>query len=365
MQYGPEMSNDKDQNTMINAKPVENWLFLSAFMVLAMAVIGAVTRLTESGLSMVEWRPLVGMIPPLNDADWTRVFDLYRDTPEFAHKNSWMELADFKAIFFWEWLHRFWGRMIGIVYALPLLYFWVRKQIPRGYGFKLLVGLLLGGAQGLMGWYMVKSGLIDRPSVSHYRLAAHLSLAFLIFGYLLWLAFDLQSLNNRNKKNCIPRENGDLKTIEKDSRFRGKNKNELFCLKRHSWITMFFVCTTIIWGAFVAGLDGGMVYNSWPLMGGHLVPPDVTGLSSLHVNPAAVQFFHRWIAVITGCVALSFAWRVKSYVLALAIFLQIGLGLTTLLTQVFLPVAALHQAGAFFIFAAMIYQLQGLHKKAA
>lgn len=322
---------------MINIKPFQNWLFLCAFMVFAMAIIGAITRLTESGLSMVEWRPLIGMVPPLSETEWERVFALYQNTPEFQKKNSWMELADFKEIFFWEWLHRFWGRVIGIVYVLPLLYFWIRKQIPQGYMLKLLIGLLLGGAQGLMGWYMVKSGLIDRPSVSHYRLAAHLSLAFLIFGYLLWLAFDL--------RGHVAKETS-------------------FCLKRHGWITMAFVSITIIWGAFVAGLDGGLLYNTWPLMDAHLIPPEVSSPMSLYNDPAGVQFFHRWIAVIAALVVLSFAWRIKSAALAAAVIAQVGLGLATLLTQVWIPAAALHQGGAFIVFALMIYLLQGLHKKA-
>lgn len=308
-----------------------NWLFFTAFMVFAMAVIGAITRLTESGLSMVEWKPLIGAIPPLSEAEWMRVFDLYKQTPEFIHKNSWMELADFKKIFFWEWLHRFWGRLIGLVYALPLIWFWIKGQIPHGYRVKLLFILGLGAAQGAMGWYMVMSGLVDRPDVSHFRLAAHLMLAFVIYAAVLWVAFSL----------------------------RGQAKEpSCFCLLRHGWIAFALVGITVIWGAFVAGLNGGMLYNTWPMMDAHWVPPEVTGLNAILYDPAAVQFVHRWIAIITGLAVLSFAWRVKNGPMAAMMFLQIGLGIVTLLTQVNIPLAAAHQAGAMVLIALMVHELQ-------
>ncbi|HPF78087.1 MAG TPA: COX15/CtaA family protein [Alphaproteobacteria bacterium] len=321
---------------MQSQKLISNWLIFTAFMVFAMAVIGAITRLTESGLSMVEWRPLMGAIPPLSDEQWHRVFSLYQETPEYIKKNAGMELAEFKNIFFWEWFHRLWGRLIGLVYALPLLYFWLSKKIPDGYKGKLLLGLVLGGLQGLMGWYMVKSGLVDRPSVSHFRLAAHLSLAFLIYAYLLWLAFDLRG---------------------------HKADTTSFCLKRHGWITMITVAITVIWGAFVAGLDAGLVYNSWPLMGGHLIPYELTAFGNIIHEPVSVQFTHRWIAILAGLVVLSFAYRMKSFPLAGMVLLQIGLGISTLLSQVMIPLAALHQAGAFILVGLMVYNLQGLHKK--
>lgn len=313
---------------------ITNWLFLTAFMVLTMAVIGAITRLTESGLSMVEWRPLIGSLPPLNEAEWQRVFDLYRETPEYQKKNAGMALAEFKNIFFWEWFHRLWGRAIGAVYALPLLYFWIRKKIPEGYRLKLFIGLILGGTQGVMGWYMVQSGLIDRPSVSHFRLAAHLILAFAIFCYVLWLAFDL-------RENKAPRTS--------------------FCLKRHGWIAFAFVTLTIIWGAYVAGLDAGLVYNTWPMMGSHWIPPELQSFLSIFIEPVSVQFTHRWIAIITAIITLSFAYRVKSFALSGMVLLQIGLGIATLLSMVAIPLAALHQAGAFILGGIVIYQLQGLH----
>lgn len=310
-----------------------NWLYFSAFMVFAMAIIGAVTRLTESGLSMVEWRPLIGTLPPLTDTEWQRVFDLYRETPEYQKKNFGMDLAEFKNIFFWEWFHRFWGRMIGLAYALPLAYFWIRNKIPQGYKPKLLIALTLGGCQAVMGWYMVVSGLVDRPSVSHFRLAAHLSLAFVIFAYLLWLAFSL----------------------------RGKrNKDVSFCMKRHGWVALGLVALTIIWGAFVAGLDAGLVYNTWPHMGASMIPAELNSVTGILFDPVSVQFTHRWIAIITAGFVWAFAYRIKSFPLAGMMFLQVALGIATLLSQVAIPLAAMHQAGALVLIAIIIYHLQGM-----
>lgn len=318
-------------------KSIPAWLFTTAFMVFAMAIIGAITRLTESGLSMVEWKPLIGAIPPLSDAEWERVFGLYKQTPEFMHKNSWMELADFQKIFFWEWLHRLWGRIIGLVYALPLIWFWVRGMIPQGYKGKFLGLFILGGMQGVMGWFMVMSGLVDRPDVSHFRLAAHLVLALVIYVGALWLAFDF--------------------TEKKASQFC------TFCHKRHGWIAFAFVSVTIVWGAFVAGLDGGMLYNTWPKMDAHWMPPEVTGIYSILHDPAATQFFHRWIAIIAGIVVLTFAWRVKSFPIAGMVFLQITLGIGTVMSQVVIPMAAMHQAGAMILLGLMIRQLHSMHSK--
>lgn len=304
-------------------------------MVFAMAVIGAITRLTESGLSMVEWRPLIGTLPPLSAEEWNRVFALYQETPEYQKINAGMSLEEFKNIFFWEWFHRFWGRLIGIVYALPLIYFWFRKKIPEGYKGKLLIGLVLGGMQAVMGWYMVVSGLVDRPSVSHFRLAAHLFLAFIIFAYLLWLAFDLRG----NKAN-----------------------NASFCMKRHGWIALIATSLTVIWGAYVAGLDAGLVYNTWPNMGAHWIPPEINSVLSIFMDPVAVQFVHRWIAIITALFVFTFAYRVKSFLLAGMMLLQIGLGIATLLSQVAIPLAAMHQAGAFILVGLMIYNLHSLRR---
>lgn len=301
----------------------------TAFMVFAMAVIGAITRLTESGLSMVEWRPLIGAIPPISEAEWNRVFDLYKQIPEYQQVNSWMELSDFKRIFFWEWFHRLWGRLIGLVYALPLFYFLMRKQIPSGYKKRLFFLLFLGAMQGVMGWYMVRSGLSDLTSVSHYRLAAHLFLAVIVFACLMWTVFDLKY-------------------------GRAIWRWDNFCIKRHGVISFAFLSITIIWGAFVAGMDGGLVYNTWPMMGDGIIPNDTIGQGAFYNDPVWAQFFHRWVAIATGFVVLTYAIRVKSHALGHMLFLQIALGVATLLSQVMIPLAAFHQAGAFILVALLL-----------
>ena len=340
------MAQMKNMNAITNTSPNENpkaiatWLFTCAFMVFAMMVIGAITRLTESGLSMVEWRPLIGALPPLTPEEWQRVFALYQQSPEYQKVNMWMELEDFKTIFFWEWFHRLWGRLIGLVFALPLLFFWVRRMIPSGYHLKLLGLLDLGGAQGFMGWYMVKSGLIDQPAVSHYRLAAHLSLAFIIYGCLFWLGMSLIHKTRMHANRA---------------------------LHIHGIVTLGFITTTIVWGAFTAGLDAGLVYNeTFPKMGGEWVPPDFWMYDSLMLNilenHGGVQFAHRWLAMITVAVTLSF-WlhgvlKGKTFkslhacaVMALA---QMGLGIATILSGVHIHIAATHQAGAVLLLSLVL-----------
>lgn len=312
---------------------VQNWLYFTAFMVFAMAVIGAITRLTESGLSMVEWKPLIGAIPPLSESEWERVFNLYKATPEFIHKNSWMELADFKEIFFWEWFHRLWGRLIGMVFALPLAWFWIRKQIPEGYKGKLLFLLALGGAQGFMGWFMVMSGLVDRPDVSHFRLAAHLLLAVIIYCALLWVAFGLQP---------------------------DDDKTGTFCEKRHGWAAFALLFVTVTWGAFTAGLDGGLLYNTWPKMDAHWIPPEVTGLFAITHDAGAVQFVHRWIAIAAAIFTLWFACRRKHTAIGIMVLLQVALGIGTVMSQVNITMAALHQAGALVLLGLMVCELHRL-----
>lgn len=318
---------------------IATWLYFTAFMVFAMALIGAITRLTESGLSMVEWRPLIGTIPPLSEAEWQRVFAIYQDTPEFQKKNFWMNIEDFKVIFFWEWFHRFFGRLIGLIYALPLLYFWIRRMIPQGFHLKLIGMLFLGGAQAVMGWYMVESGLVDEPAVSHYRLAAHLGLAFLIFALLIWLAQDVEGVKR-------------FETVPKG-------------LKPIAWGTLYVLMITMVWGAYVAGKDAGLVYNEFPLMGGYLLPPDAHFLSpawlNITENPVMVQFLHRWMGVFAALVVLGLhgfamakgvrSWEI--FALPALVLLQVGLGIAALLSQLWIPVATAHQAGALLLLGTM------------
>lgn len=316
------------------------WLYFTAAMVFTMALIGAITRLTESGLSMAEWRPLIGALPPLSEAEWQRVYDLYRQTPEFEKKHFWMEIEDFKKIFFWEWLHRLFGRLIGLIYTLPMLYFWAKGHFPCSLKPRFIFMLLLGGGQGLMGWYMVKSGLIDNPNVSHFRLAAHLALAFLIFGCLIWTAQDMQNITK-------------LTT----SKF----------LKLATACTALIVILTITWGAYVAGLDAGMVYNEFPMMGqGRIIPAEMWHTSpawqNIFLNPVSIQFIHRWLGILSflSIYGLAFiaikdghrCWEI--YALPMIVTIQLALGISTLLSQVWLPLATLHQAGALCLVAVSV-----------
>lgn len=319
---------------MMHTRNLAYWLIACCFMVFAMAVIGAITRLTESGLSITVWEPVTGALPPLNEAAWQKAFDAYRQTPEFLHQHSWMGLEDYKKIYFWEWLHRLWGRLIGAVYALPMIWFWVRGQIPSAYKKPLLGLLALGGLQGFIGWFMVQSGLIDRPDVSHYRLALHLSMAFIIFGWMVWLAVPLWRGETAQVKRARPHA------------------------FTHGIAGLCALSLTIIWGAFTAGLDAGMIYNSFPLMNGHLLPQESIHLLSPLEQQAWVQFTHRWLAVLTGVLLLSYAWRTRFYVLGAMVFVQIGLGIVTLLSQVEITPATLHQAGALILLGLVIYSFK-------
>lgn len=322
-------------------------------MVFAMAVIGAITRLTESGLSMVVWEPLIGVIPPLNQVEWNRVFDLYKQTPEYVLENAGMTLAAFKGIYFWEWFHRLWGRLIGLVFALPLLWFWLRGDVARadpGGGtlkWKLLGLLALGGLQGVLGWYMVMSGLVDRPSVSQYRLAAHLSAAILIYLLLVWVGLGLL------------RPKGDGAIVSRS-------------LRLHGWAALAMVGVTAFWGALVAGLDAGMAYNTFPLMDGHVLPPEAWSLNPPSINffenTAMVQFTHRWLAQITALFLLllwvrgrieGLSGRAATAAASVAamVLLQVSLGVGTLLMRVPIPLAAAHQAGALLLLTAVLWFL--------
>lgn len=317
-----------------------NWLMVCAALVFAMAVIGAITRLTESGLSIVEWKPVTGALPPLSDADWAAEFAKYQASPQGQTVNAGMTLAEFKTIFFWEWLHRLWGRLIGLVYALPLAAFWLTNRVAGGYKGKYLAVLALGALQGAVGWWMVASGLIDNPAVSHYRLAVHLGLAILLAAILYWMALTL---------------------LRRDGSLVMRPLESTPCLRRHGRVALGFIALTILWGAFTAGLDAGLIYNEWPLMGGKFMPGEMFAhtplISNFFENHAAVQFTHRWLAFAAFVLVLSFAWRVKSPWLATAVVLQLGLGILTLISHVALPLAALHQAGALVTLAALLYEL--------
>jgi cytochrome c oxidase assembly protein subunit 15 len=335
-----------------------NFLFLIAAMVLIMAIIGAATRLTESGLSIVEWKPISGAIPPITELDWQNELQKYRNSPQYQQINAGMSMDEFKTIFWWEWVHRQWGRLIGLVYAVGLAWFWLRNSIPIGYKKPLLGLLLLGGAQAAMGWYMVQSGLVSDPAVSHYRLAAHLFLAVWIYMAALALA-----MNVREEKK-----------VEHEDKGSGL-PSAFSSLLRHSIATLCVVLLTLVWGAFVAGLDAGMIYNSWPLMDGHLTPQNFWFLQpawlNFFENHGVVQFTHRILAYISvlmsiGIGVMAYVRRVPmsvariGYAVAGMGLLQTVLGVITLLTQVHLHVAVTHQACAFILIGLLIIWIQKL-----
>lgn len=322
---------------------------ICCLMVGLMILLGGATRLTESGLSIVDWKPFTGLLPPNNQNDWNALFSAYRTSPEFLKINFWMSVEDFKSIYWLEYLHRLWGRLIGLVFLLPFLYFFIRGKIEIKLSWKLAGIFLLICLQGLLGWYMVKSGLIDEPYVSQYRLAAHLGLAFVIFGLLLW--YSLKCLDHK--------------------RHRFKER----WLHVSAVTILFCIFITIIWGAFVAGLDAGLAYNTFPFMDGHIVPKDLLNLSPWWINffenTAAVQFTHRLTAVGTVIFTiLFFLFSLKTSIdaatsrsikfLVIIAIGQMALGVGTLLFEVAMPLGLLHQFGALALFTSSIWVLYHL-----
>jgi heme a synthase len=322
-------------------RPVALWLLACCALVFAMVVVGGITRLTHSGLSIVEWQPLVGALPPLDDAQWEETFAKYRETPEFRLRNHDMTLEGFKGIFFWEYFHRLLGRLIGVAFFVPFLYFLVRGRIRGALAGKLAAIFVLGGLQGALGWYMVKSGLVDDPRVSPLRLAAHLGMAFLLFGLMLWTALDL------------------LATRRPVTEGRGRVLASVL-------VAVVFVM--VLSGALVAGIRAGYAYNTWPLMNGQWMPAEMLVISpwwnNFAYNMATVQFDHRMIAYVIAVLAGLAWWRVSAagatparpwaYAILAAVVVQISLGIATLLARVPVPLAALHQAGAVIVFACAI-----------
>jgi len=325
-----------------NVRAVAIWLLWCCAMIFGMVVIGAITRLTLSGLSITEWQPVTGILPPLSLADWAAEFEKYRQIPQYRLLNSGMSLADFQTIYWWEYVHRLWGRLIGIVYAVPFLWFWLRGRLPRRLLMPLGGILLLGAAQGALGWYMVESGLADRTDVSQHRLVAHLALALAIYGLTLWIALGL------------------LHTPSPAQRASWRRSAEAI---------IALVALTIVAGGFVAGLHAGLIYNTFPLMDGRFVPLDYAQLQPFlrnwFENVAAVQFDHRVLAMTTAGAVLAL-WlagqrtalgrpaRLALHALFAAAALQFALGMSTLLLVVPIPLAAAHQAGAVLLLTAAI-----------
>ena len=325
-------------------RAVACWLLLVAAMIVGIVVVGGITRLTESGLSITEWKPLTGIVPPLNEPQWQAEFANYRRIPEYSQINSGMTLAGFKAIFFWEWLHRALARTVGLAFALPLAWFWVRRQIPHGYTPRLLALLALGGLQGAIGWWMVQSGLSVRTDVSHLRLAVHLVVALVTLGGIVWTALDLLALHRNRFAHPV--------------RLTGPGAFALALLM-----------VQIVWGAFTAGLGAGHAFSSWPLMGDTFYPAGAVSVPPL-VNavddPIVVQFIHRWFAFVAAgalvWLALRARGRAGTAVIGL-IVLQIALGIATLLTGVQIPVAVAHQGNAALLLVASVAAAHALAGK--
>ncbi len=312
---------------------VRAWLGIVAFLIFCMVIVGGATRLTDSGLSITEWKLLLGVIPPLSEADWNTAFEKYKLIPEARIINAGMTLAAFKVIYWWEWSHRFLGRIIGVVYFLPLVFFFANDYVETRLRPRLMAILALGAFQGGLGWYMVVSGLTERVDVSQYRLAAHLTLAAIIFSAVLWVAFGLQ---NKRRLPLSERE-------------------------RVALVIPALVLLQIAAGGFVAGLDAGMGYNTWPLMEGQLIPSGLySSWRDAFENAMTVQFNHRALAYGIAVLVAGYAYviRTREAVLILVVvLLQIGFGVWTLLWQVPLWLGLAHQGGAFLVLAAALWNL--------
>lgn len=315
-------------DTRADARAVAIWLFCIAGLVALMVVIGGLTRLTESGLSMVEWKPVTGWLPPLSEAAWIAEFEKYKQFPEYQKVNIGMTLDGFREIFWLEYIHRLLGRIIGLAFALPMLWFWLRGRIPAGMKPHLVAMFLLGGAQGAMGWFMVKSGLVDHPDVSHYRLTAHLGLAFLIFAYLLWGGLSLV------RQGRMLAARGGLVAV-----------------------LTALVFIQILSGGLVAGMNAGLAHNTWPLMDGAFIPDGLLIMQPAWVNvfenAMTVQFQHRMLAYLVAILAVVAALSLKGraatglrHGLLTVVALQVLLGIMTLLHHVPISLGTLHQAGA-------------------
>jgi cytochrome c oxidase assembly protein subunit 15 len=320
------------------------WLAALAALIIAMILVGGATRLTDSGLSITEWKPIVGVVPPLSESDWNEAFASYKTIPEYTELKRGMSLEEFKTIYWWEWAHRFLGRLIGFAFFIPFAAFWIAGAIPRGLLPKLLGLFVLGGLQGALGWYMVKSGLTLRTDVSQYRLAAHFGLALLILGYTLWLLFGL----------------GREPRVSAQDRSAGLVAG----------LTLVLIFIQMLAGALVAGTDAGMGYNTWPLIDGAFVPPGLGEASpwylNLFENPLTIQFEHRLLGYAIVLAALGqLAWLAlkgaaqpligSAFTLALFALLQAALGVWTLLLSVPIALGLAHQAGAIAVFAVALY----------
>ncbi len=328
-----------------NDRQIACWLLFVCAMIFCMVIVGGVTRLTESGLSMVNWKPLSGIIPPMNDAQWAEEFTAYQQYPEYQKVNHGMSLVEFKAIFFWEYSHRLLGRLIGLAFFVPFMIFLLKRKVSGTLKPKLWLMFFLGGLQGGLGWWMVKSGLTDHPDVSHYRLTAHLGLAVLIYLYMFWVASGLLM-----------------------SRCEGTRKRPVVSLI--FLIGLIFV--QILLGGLVAGLNAGMIFNTWPLMEEQIIPMGLYSMTPWYMNIfeniMTVQFNHRMLAYFIGLLGL-YVWlrtskdthinvRLAGHMMVLIILGQGVLGVLTLIHVVPIPLAAAHQGGALITLSAALFALR-------
>ena len=329
-----------------NPRPIaiSNWLYSVAFLVFIMVVVGGITRLTESGLSITEWKPITGALPPLSEADWLSEFRKYQQIPEYLEISgpAGMTLADFKFIYFWEWVHRLLGRLIGVAFAVPLLWFTVKRAIPSGYSWRLVALLALGGLQGTIGWWMVSSGLSERTDVSHFRLAVHLLTALFILGGLVWTALDLRQMAGGNNR---------------PARATGLGVAVLAVL-----------VIQLLFGAYTAGLNAGYVSNTWPLMNEYFIPGGINwsaGIwTALNNDPYLIHFIHRWWAWVVVGFLIILARKVRpidrrsSVAIHIAFGSQILLGIATVMTGIDIQLAVLHQAVGALVVASTVW---GVH----
>ena len=327
-------------------RPVFIWLLTGCFLIFVMVVIGGITRLTNSGLSMVDWNLFMGSVPPMNEQDWQATFDNYKQYPEYKEVNFNFTLEEFKSIFFWEYLHRMIGRLIGLVFIIPFFYFLIRKKLSKSLVPKCLLILFMGGLQGLIGWWMVKSGLAKNPDVSHYRLAIHLFTAFITFAYTFWVALGL---------NPVPEERPYNGSVQKGLK-----------------ILLPVLLIQIIYGAFVSGLNAGLLFNTWPKMGEYWISPAITALEPMYLNfiegMVGVQFVHRYLAYAVAGIVIFLWFKGRKFTLvtqqkqALNILLglvlvQFALGVFTLLNGVPVWLGVTHQIGAFLLLGGLTYAL--------
>ncbi len=337
---------DRRFSKALNRHAVGTWLLILAGMVFVTVILGGATRLTGSGLSMVHWQVL-HVLPPLSDGEWQQAFADYQHSPQGQLVNAGMSLAGFKGIFWLEYIHRAWDRLIGFAFIVPFLWFVARGQLGRRDAPRLLVLFILGALQGVLGWAMVASGLVDRPEVSHYLLAAHLLAALAIYAGLAWAAM-------------VYLHENDMPEIPLGAPL----------LRRRLMVPLALVCLTMAAGALVAGLKAGLIYNTFPLMGGAVVPGDAWALApvwrNFFDNPTLVQFDHRVLAILTWAASVSVWWsswglkltprvRQAMAMIPIAATLQAGLGIATLLNVVPLPLAVAHQAGAFLLFTTLLW----------